>query len=277
MMHLPARELLSEPAFQFLYEHDLLEVASPDPRAGSRRMYLSRFRAALDAVERSARALGRAPGELAILDVGCAQGNFSLTLAERGFRVVAVDLQLDFLRYARLKYERGRVHWVNASLHALPFRGRFDIVLLGEVIEHVAYPDALLTGLAALLAPSGLLIVTTPNGDRLLTRLPTLSRITDRAALESRQFRPDADGHLYLVTRAELTREFRKSGLREVHHEYFATPWVTGRIKFRYVTRWLPLGLTTFLDKLCLSLPALAKRLAEGQLVVATRSAGSAA
>ena len=276
-MRIPGPDQLTEPDFLFLYEHDRLELNSKDPRVESHRMYVSRFEAVLAAVQRGATALGRAPGALTVLDIGCAQGNFSLALAERGYLVFAVDLRLGFLRYARLKYERGRVHWVNASADALPFGGPFDIVLLGELIEHVAHVDALLERVGALLAPTGRLIVTTPNGDRLLTRLPSLSQIVDRSSLETRQFQPDADGHLYLVTRAELAREFTKSGLHEVHHEYFATPWVTDRIKFRYLTRWLPLGLTARLDRLCLALPALARRLAEGQLVVATRSAGRAA
>jgi 2-polyprenyl-3-methyl-5-hydroxy-6-metoxy-1,4-benzoquinol methylase len=270
-MRLPGPDQLSESDFLFLYEHDRLELNSDEPRANSRRTYLSRFEAVLAAVERCAACLGRRPGELAVLDVGCAQGNFTLALAERGYRVFAVDLRPGFLRYARLKYERGLVHWVNASAEALPFRGPFDIVLLGEVIEHVAYPNVLLGRLGALLGPAGLLIVTTPNGDRLLTRLPTLSQVADRSSLEARQFSPDADGHLFLLTSSELAREASRAGLREVYHEYFATPWVTGRIKFRLLTSWLPLRLTARLDRLCLSVPALAKRLAEGQLVIAAR------
>ncbi|HEV2055655.1 MAG TPA: methyltransferase domain-containing protein [Methylomirabilota bacterium] len=276
-MRIPGPDQLSESDFLFLYEHDRLELNSGDPRANSHRMYVSRFEAVLAAVERCAAALGRGPGELAVLDVGCAQGNFSLTLAERGYRVFAVDLRPGFLRYARLKYERGRVHWVNASADALPFRGLFDIVLLGEVIEHVAHPDALLERLGALLGAAGLLIVTTPNGDRLLTHVPTLSQVADRSSLEARQFQPDADGHLYLLTWSELAREAGKAGLREVYHEYFATPWVTGRIKFRLLTGWLPLSLTAHLDRLCLAVPALAKRLAEGQLVIAARTVERAA
>ncbi len=186
----------------------------------------------------------------------------------------AVDLQLSFLRYMKLKYDRGDLYCINASLDALPFRGLFDVILLGEVVEHVAYPDALLKTLGMLLAPSGSLIVTTPNGSRLFTGMPTLSQVTDRSSLVAKQFQPDADGHLYLLTRPDLEREAGKGGLIVIHHNYFATPWITGRIKFRFFTSWLPLQLTTFLDKLFLSIPALARLFAEGQLVILRGSRG---
>lgn len=180
----------------------------------------------------------------------------------------AVDLQLSFLRYLKLKYDRGDLYCINASLDALPFCGLFDIILLGEVIEHVAYPDALLKTLGMLLKPSGSLIVTTPNGNRLFTGMPTLSQVIDRSPLVAKQFQPDADGHLYLLTRADLGEESQKGDLIVVQHNYFATPWITGRIKFRFFAGWLPLQFTAFLDKLFLSIPTLARLFAEGQLVI---------
>lgn len=271
-MHLPDLHQLSEPAHHFLYRHDLDELHCADPRACSGRMYLARFEVVLEAVRRCTGASGKGAGHGRVLDLGCAQGNFSLTLAEEGFRVVAVDLQLSFLRYVKLKYDRGELYCVNATSDALPFRGPFDIILLGEVIEHVAHPDALLETLGALLAPSGFLIVTTPNGNRLLTGMPTLSAVTDRSSLTSRQFQPDADGHLYLLTRYELETEARRAGLEVIYHKYFGTPWITGRMKFRIVVRFMPLRLTYLLDQLWLMVPALARLFAEGQIVIAQRT-----
>ena len=234
-------------------------------------MYRERFDAVLRGVDRCRAAIGKPPQEISILDIGCAQGNYSLTLAELGYRVVAMDLKLSFLRYLRLKYERGAVHCINASLEAPPFRSGFDIVLLGEVIEHVAHPDRLLATLRELLTPGGWLVLTTPNGDRFHTGLPTLSQIQDHNALESKQFKPDADGHLFLLTRDELRAETAKAGLDRIEHQYFSTPWVTGRLKFRVLTRFLPLAISSGLDRAFLKTNVLARRFAEGQMIVAQR------
>jgi 2-polyprenyl-3-methyl-5-hydroxy-6-metoxy-1,4-benzoquinol methylase len=260
---------LSEPLHQFLYHHDLDEFHCTDPRAFSHRMYMARFEVVLQAVRSWCESLGKTASDMTILDVGCAQGNFSLTLAEQGFRVFAVDLQLSFLRYVRLKYESGELHCINATLEALPLRGTFDIILLGEVIEHVAYPDILLQSMSRLLHSSGCLILTTPNGERLLTRMPTLSQVKDRSSLVSKQFQPDADGHLYLLTGHELATEAQKAGLNIVRHRYFGTPWLTGRMKFRFVVRFLPVRLASYLDEVFLMVPSLARLFAEGQIVVA--------
>ena len=268
-MHLPDLNQLSEPSHYFLYEHDRAEFHCTKPGDFSRRLYMARFEIVLQTVKAWCESLGKTPRDMTILDVGCAQGNFSLTLAEQGFQVFAVDLQLSFLRYMRLKYETGKLHRINASLEALPVRGPFDIVLVGEVIEHVAYPDILLQNMSRLLDPSGCLILTTPSGDRLLTGMPTLSQVQDRAALAAKQFQPDADGHLYLLTRYELETEAQKAGLKIVHHRYFGTPWVTGRIKFRFVVRFFPVWLAGYLDKVFLMVPLLARWFGEGQLVVA--------
>lgn len=267
-MHLPHPDQLCGPDHLFLYRHDLDEFHCANPRSCSGRMYRVRFEAVLKAVEQCAGTSMKSASQTRVLDLGCAQGNFSLTLAERGFKTFAVDLQHSFLRYVTLKYDRGALYCINASSEALPFRELFDAILLGEVIEHVAYPDALLKTLGGLLAPCGFLIVTTPNGDRLFTGMPTLSQVTDRPSLAAKQFQPDADGHLYLLTRHELEQEARKNGLTVAGHSYYATPWITGRMKLRFFIRWLPMRLTAFLDNLFLSIPVLARLFAEGQLMI---------
>lgn len=76
-------------------------------------------------------------------------------------RTVAVDLSLDALR--ALKSDHHALLCVDAS-RPLPFAdGSFAAVLMGEVIEHVYYPERLLRELARVLGPGGVLVLTTPN------------------------------------------------------------------------------------------------------------------
>lgn len=261
-MRLPPQESLVEPDHLFLYEHDCAELHNPDPRDFRRLNYSCRFDALVKAVEEYVSAG-------LVLDVGCAQGNFALALAERGYQVVAMDLRPSFLRYLRMKHEGGVVNCVTASITAFPFRPRtFDVVILGELLEHVAYPESLLREAGTLLKPGGLLLATTPNGDRLHTGLPTLSEIVDRKQLESRQFRPDADGHLFLLTRRELLCAAEDAQLRVLQHRWFGTPWITGRLMGRYVAKVLPLRLLRRLDTLTLVVPGLSRHLADGQMLV---------
>ena len=75
--------------------------------------------------------------------------------------------------------------------------GRFALVIACEVIEHVAHGDQFARQLMEFVAPGGHLLVTTPNGSHVRSKLPTYSQVTDFSALEALQFKPDADGHLY--------------------------------------------------------------------------------
>ncbi len=190
----------------------------------------------IDAVLACAR---QTPGARTVLDLGCAQGNTGLLLAEEGFEVYAVDLRPEFLEYAGLKYERGAFHRIAADAQRLPFPdGRFDLVIWGEIIEHVAFPERMLGEIARILQPQGFLVVSTPNGQRFHTGLPTFSKAGDRKRFVADQFKPDADGHLFLFTRAEMLQLLELSGFTILRHEFYATPWISGRLGFRHFLKW---------------------------------------
>jgi SAM-dependent methyltransferase len=59
-----------------------------------------------------------------------------------------------------------------ASARHVPFAaGRFDAVFAGEIVEHLAEPQAALREWIGLLRPGGRLVVTTPNRRHLLARV----------------------------------------------------------------------------------------------------------
>lgn len=181
---------------------DLREIDNPDPLATARMNYLDRILAAVDAVKRAF----PDPRGVQVAELGSAQANMSLLLAEAGYSVLAVDLDQGFLDYAKAKHERGDLAFERCDLQGLQGR-RFDAVILAEVIEHCAYPEDVSAKAMALVKPGGLLVVTTPNGSRLKQDLPTFSRFASREArkeLEARQFGPDGEDHLFLFTLEEM-------------------------------------------------------------------------
>ena len=141
--------------------------------------------------------------------LGCAQGNVSLLLAEAGYRATAIDLNPIFLRYSQAKYERGDIKWrlANIENHGLLPESQ-DVVILGEVVEHCAYPERIVEKSFQLLVPGGHLLITTPNHSFIgCQRLPSFRQILgleSRSDLEARQFGPDGKDHLFLFTRREL-------------------------------------------------------------------------
>ncbi|PSM41224.1 SAM-dependent methyltransferase [Streptomyces dioscori] len=116
---------------------------------------------------------------LRVLDVGMGQGTQALRLARAGHQVTGVEQDCTMIAVAReaLAAEpegiRGRVRIVegdgrDTGVHFLP--GSFDVVLCHGVLMYVEEPDALLAGLARMLAPGGLLSLLVRNADALAMR-----------------------------------------------------------------------------------------------------------
>jgi SAM-dependent methyltransferase len=61
-----------------------------------------------------------------LLDVPCGAGRLSLALAERGYRLTALDWSPEFLNHARVSDADRKVAWERRDMRDLPWRARFD-------------------------------------------------------------------------------------------------------------------------------------------------------
>lgn len=222
------------PAWRRAYEFDRAEIYGEVTHRGYAYAYANRRARTLALLTEVV-----APGAR-VLDLAAAQGNFSLALAERGYRVTWNDLRADLAPYVQAKHERGDVEYRPGNAFELQFEAPFDAVLATEVIEHVAHPDRFLGHLARLVRPGGWLIVTTPNGGYFRNRLPRWSDLVDPAVLESRQFGPDADDHLFLLHDDELERFAATLGLQLDRLEHFTNPISNGHLKLERALAVLP-------------------------------------
>lgn len=96
-----------------------------------------------------------------VLEIGCGTGQV-LALLERvcaGGTVVGMDLLWDGLPYAR---RRTSCPLVRASSTSPPFRVRFDLIGLFDVVEHLDDDAGFLKRSRSLLTPRGALVITVP-------------------------------------------------------------------------------------------------------------------
>ncbi len=98
-----------------------------------------------------------------VLDAGCGVGwGTGLLVAAGASSATGLDLDADAVANAR-----GRVpgaHFVQGDLAQLPWdAGSFDLVVCFETLEHVADQEQALDELVRVLAPDGLLLVSSPN------------------------------------------------------------------------------------------------------------------
>jgi 2-polyprenyl-3-methyl-5-hydroxy-6-metoxy-1,4-benzoquinol methylase len=105
-----------------------------------------------------------------VLDVGCAYGGFLVAFAERGASVSGIELDR---RYLELALVNLREQGVDAELvegdatDPQPgFRGRFDLVIANDVVEHVISLERFLGNVRDWLAPEGVAYLEIPNGSQ---------------------------------------------------------------------------------------------------------------
>lgn len=195
-----------------------------------------------------------APGAR-ILDIAAAQGNFSLALAELGYHVTWNDLREDLADYVRLKHERGTIEFAPGNAFELKFPTLFDAVLITEIIEHVAHPDEFLAKTAQLLKPGGYLVMTTPNGAYFRNSLPKFSDCPDPSKYEAIQFKPNSDGHIFLLHPEELPSLAARAGLEVESILLFTNPLTNGHMKMASLLRILPRSFVNAIEKITQRLP----------------------
>jgi SAM-dependent methyltransferase len=124
-----------------------------------------------------------------VLDAACGEGYGSAILQAAGARsVIGVDIDEETVEHAR------RRHGVDArvaDIAALPIADRdVEVVVSFETIEHVAEPERALDEFRRVLAPDGVLVISTPNPGEYLDDNPfhlrELSPQEFQAALEAR-------------------------------------------------------------------------------------------
>jgi 2-polyprenyl-6-hydroxyphenyl methylase/3-demethylubiquinone-9 3-methyltransferase len=96
-------------------------------------------------------------------DVGCGAGLLAEPLARMGAAVTGVDAAAENIEAARA-HALGQgleIDYRVGGVEALA--GPYDLVTSMEVVEHVADVPLFLEGLAAALAPGGMLVMSTPN------------------------------------------------------------------------------------------------------------------
>lgn len=102
-----------------------------------------------------------------ILDLACGYGFLIQMMSERGYKVSGIEISENKLKICRerLKENFNRIFNVNLLEQDVPkqLQGRFDIVTMFHVIEHISKPIEFVNKALKLLKPEGLLLMELPN------------------------------------------------------------------------------------------------------------------
>ena len=135
-----------------------------------------------------------------VLELGCGDGNTLRMLDEACARgtLVGMDLFADGLQYAR---RRTRAPLVCGSMDRPPFRARFQLVGMFDVLEHLEDDRTALCRVRELVEPGGTLLLTVPADQRLWSRFDEESHHCRRYQLRDLESRlTDAGFKVEFVT-----------------------------------------------------------------------------
>lgn len=142
-----------------------------------------------------------------ILDIGCGAGTLSLYYAKKGNNVTGIDISKNAVGSANesakiLRLNNVRFSQVNFP-KSLPV-GKYDFIILTEVLEHLKDDELALRKINSLLNKGGILFISTPSQNAPLYKLGLLSGFDKEV------------GHLRRYSIDELVKKCEKNGLTVV-------------------------------------------------------------
>ncbi|MDA8729669.1 bifunctional 2-polyprenyl-6-hydroxyphenol methylase/3-demethylubiquinol 3-O-methyltransferase UbiG [Alphaproteobacteria bacterium] len=103
---------------------------------------------------------------LKILDIGCGGGLLAEPMARLGAEVTGIDVTAPAISAAKIHAESMQLaidYQVIAAEDLAASSAKFDVIYASEVIEHVADRPLFVKAIATMLAPNGVVVITTIN------------------------------------------------------------------------------------------------------------------
>lgn len=107
--------------------------------------------------------------KLNILDVGCSAGYLGEYFKTLGHHVTGIDINAEAIEVAREYLDEVYCESLDIFF-AREFKNKFDVVLFGDVLEHVTNPEEILNKTASVLSADGVVVASIPNVSHLAVR-----------------------------------------------------------------------------------------------------------
>jgi len=180
--------------------------------------------ASLDANTSLAKMLAMVGRDKITLDVGCAGGYFAKLMADRGCDTTGIDINSAAVEHARSFYSRVLV----ADIEAVPLPevvegARFDVVVFGDVLEHLRNPVRILDETRQILNKSGYVVASIPNIAHGAVRLALL-----KGSFEYEEVGLLDETHVRFFTARSVEELFAEAGYRIDQIERTLVPVFSG-------------------------------------------------
>jgi O-antigen biosynthesis protein len=169
-----------------------------------------------------------------VLELGCATGRVTEVLKQRGCHVVAVEYSAAAAALAARFADQIVVGSLEDPALLATLTGPYDVILAGDVLEHLRNPEDVLRTLKTTLAPGGCVIVSVPNIAHWSVRKELLRgrfNFTETGVMDRT--------HLRWFTQRTLRDMLERAGYQQTHTHAVATLPMQDALKLRPVSAFL--------------------------------------
>lgn len=141
-----------------------------------------------------------------ILDIGCSSGNLGATLIkDKRAKVIGIDIDKNDVELAKKQLTEAKV--VDIEEEDFSNLGKFDVIIMADVIEHLVDPVKVLKKIKDNLKSNGVFIFSVPNMANSTIRMKLLS-----GRFEYKDWGLLDKTHIHFYDHLELERVFNEAG-----------------------------------------------------------------
>jgi SAM-dependent methyltransferase len=166
---------------------------------------------------------------LRVLDVACGPGHIGAQIRQRGNTVVGIEVSSSAAAEAATKLDEVHSFDIEAPWPDHVVQRTFDVVVMGEVLEHVFDPVIVLKRAHGVLSSAGRIVITTPNFLVWIARLQVLF-----GRFRYQQYGLFDFGHIRWFTYAYLRQVLDEAGFEIATEHHIAHPKRLARLGRRW-------------------------------------------
>lgn len=203
-----------------------------------------------------------------VLDIGSGVGTLDFYLAQKGHRVVGVEISQRAVTIARQAQElfglRKKIKFIRGDFFELKIREQFPLVICSEVLEHLSDEQQAINKIYQLIKPEGLLLITVPSQNAPLIKFGAIKKF-DKVSGHLRRYTRESLQTLLGKNRFKVIYTQKTEGL--LRNSLFV--FKPGHQLIRLANRFAVISdLFTLLDNITLKL------LGESQLIIVAKALG---
>ncbi len=174
-------------------------------------------------------------GKNKILEIGCGKGFSLLEMKKTGKAEYTVGV--DIIDSDEAKRNMDEFYNVNIENYNLPFNDYFDIIVCGDVLEHLVDPWRTVKKLKTYLKTNGLLIASIPN----IREIRVLATIFLKGSFEYHDSGILDKTHLRFFCKKDMIKLFKNANFKieKIHYNLYLKGDLLNKLSFGFLEEFL--------------------------------------